>query len=430
MARRYDVEVDWSVSPRIITVLSPSTAISIQDLHDTLVELEARWDGIDEPRIVTTAGKEFLAVGVSVGLTCTLLNAKLAFEARPGPSFVQVNVDGGNLVAVDADGTTPIDPIQTTAFTQVVKTSSSSATLLDQENQQAAVYNGVVAWDPTSSNSGTNFPTGTREFPVNNLADAQLIADSRGLYTVAVMSDATIATEDMSKGYLFRGDSISTVTLTINSAADVSNCTFENFNINGATFDPGVTIQGCHALQGFTFVGMTFNLCLLDGVFVNAGTDQVNVLDCWSGDPGSGAGRYPIFDLANLDADLVVRGWEGGLAIRNVDDSGAELSFDYSSGRLVLESSCIAGTFAVRGICDLDDQSTGSAVVYNDTLSKKIDDLVKGQFNKMVTDPTTGTITLYDDDDVTVFKVASLFEDAGATQPYRGQGAERRERLT
>mgnify|MGYP001828987768 CR=1 FL=1 len=430
MTIRTDVTVDWSLSPRIITVLAPSTAINIQDLHDTLVELEGRWSGIDEPRIVSTAGKEFLAVGVSVGLTMTLLNAKLAFEARPGPSFVQCNVDGGNLVAVDVDGTTPIDPIQTTAYTQVVKTSSSSATLLDQENQQAAVYQGQVAWDPTSSNSGTNFPTGTREFPVNNLTDAQLIADSRGLHTIAVISDATIATEDLSKGYLLIGDSISTVTLMINSAADVSNCTFENFNIGGATFDPGVTIRGCHALSGFTFIGMTFSLCLLDGVFVNAGTDPVNVLDCWSGDPGSGVGRYPIFDFANLDADLVVRGWEGGLGVRNVSDAGQELSFDYSSGRLTVESTVTAGTVNVRGICDLNDESTGSAVVLNNTLSKKIDDLIKGQFNKMVTDPGAGTITVYDDDDVTVLKVADLYEDAAGTQPYRGQGAERRERMT
>lgn len=49
--------------------------------------------------------------------------------------------------------------------------------------------------------------------------------------------------------------------------------------------------------------------------------------------------------------------------------------------------------------------------------------------NKMVTDPTTGTITIYDDDGATVLLRANLYEDKDATQPYRGQGADRRERL-
>lgn len=49
--------------------------------------------------------------------------------------------------------------------------------------------------------------------------------------------------------------------------------------------------------------------------------------------------------------------------------------------------------------------------------------------NKTVTDPSTGTITVFDDDDVTPLLVAQLFEDAAGTVGYRGQGAERRGRL-
>jgi hypothetical protein len=48
----------------------------------------------------------------------------------------------------------------------------------------------------------------------------------------------------------------------------------------------------------------------------------------------------------------------------------------------------------------------------------------------MITDPVNGTITLYDDDGTTILLQGSLFEDAAGTQAYRGQGAERRERMT
>jgi hypothetical protein len=50
--------------------------------------------------------------------------------------------------------------------------------------------------------------------------------------------------------------------------------------------------------------------------------------------------------------------------------------------------------------------------------------------NRTHTDPNTGIMTVYDDDDSTVFLQGDLFEDVDATQPYRGQGAERRNRLT
>jgi hypothetical protein len=49
--------------------------------------------------------------------------------------------------------------------------------------------------------------------------------------------------------------------------------------------------------------------------------------------------------------------------------------------------------------------------------------------NKKITDPVTGKQTVFDDDGSTVLAEGDLFEDAAGAQPYRGQGAERAERL-
>lgn len=49
--------------------------------------------------------------------------------------------------------------------------------------------------------------------------------------------------------------------------------------------------------------------------------------------------------------------------------------------------------------------------------------------NKTVTNPSNGTMTVYDDDGTTPLLVAPLFEDAAGTQTYRGQGADHRGRL-
>ena len=56
--------------------------------------------------------------------------------------------------------------------------------------------------------------------------------------------------------------------------------------------------------------------------------------------------------------------------------------------------------------------------------------LAKLMRNRLITDPVTGRITLYDDDNVTVLLQGDLWEDVDATQQYRGRGSERRDRMT
>lgn len=145
MAIRTDVSVDFSVSPRIVTVAAPSTTISIQDLNDTLRSIEASIWNMSYLALVRAGGKDFIATGELVGVTLRLLDAKLAFAARPGPAFVQCTVSGGNITAVDSDGA-PIDPIETTDYTQIVYRGSTSATLLNNTADLAdAVWSKATA---------------------------------------------------------------------------------------------------------------------------------------------------------------------------------------------------------------------------------------------------------------------------------------------
>ena len=143
MSIRYDVTVDWSISPRIIEIDAPSTSITIQDLVDTLRYLEALLDNMDNPYLLDATGKDDLGGGLLVGITAKLRNAKLKFQDRSGPNYIQCEVSGGNLVAVDANGVS-MDPIQVSAYTQVIKTSSVSAALV-------ADGGGAEAWDGATS---------------------------------------------------------------------------------------------------------------------------------------------------------------------------------------------------------------------------------------------------------------------------------------
>lgn len=129
MTVRRDVSVDWFASPRVITVNSPSVEILVQDLVDTLRELEDELENIGFVAIVRATGKQELTTELSVGITCTLLNARLAFEARPSAPFVRCDVVGGNLLAVD-EAETPIEVIEITSFTQIVYDLSPAPTQL------------------------------------------------------------------------------------------------------------------------------------------------------------------------------------------------------------------------------------------------------------------------------------------------------------
>ena len=71
-----------------------------------------------------------------------------------------------------------------------------------------------------------------------------------------------------------------------------------------------------------------------------------------------------------------------------------------------------------------DENAAAVLAAFNGSVASKI------LRNKMITNPSTGQMTIYDDDGVTPLVSGQLFEDAAGMQPYRGKGAERRERLT
>ena len=130
MTIRYDITIDWSLSPRIIEIAAPSHEIAVQDLYDTLRHLGSMPEAIGENEIVDGSGKEVLSEDLLVGLTIKLINAKVKFEDRTSPPCVLCDIYGGNLVAVDENDYS-MNPVEPSNNVMVTKTASSSATLVD-----------------------------------------------------------------------------------------------------------------------------------------------------------------------------------------------------------------------------------------------------------------------------------------------------------
>lgn len=166
MAYRPEVWIDFDSSPRVIWVGSPTTTITVQDIVDTVHTLEAEPTNMSFPKLIDTAGKSFLyndgTNNYYTGIVLTLLNAKVAFAARSGPSYIQCQVSAGDMIAQDSGGLS-MSPIYPTAFTQVVISQSTAPTLVTTSGGVGTASQVADAvWNSVSSSYNAAGTTGNK----------------------------------------------------------------------------------------------------------------------------------------------------------------------------------------------------------------------------------------------------------------------------
>jgi hypothetical protein len=500
MATRADVSVDFFLDPRVVRVAAPSTEIVIQDLHDTVRNIE------DEPRfmqygdLISTAGKENLGGGITVGLTATLKNAVIAFDARKqwtsagtvttndlsgrtlidsGADFVsdgvepgawvvnmtdfsissvitvvslteiltdglgggtgdtfttsdeyrilnvtQCEVSGGNLVAVGSDLVTSLDPVLPTVGTQVVTARSSSATLQELLEVQYDSFGGLVTVNGLSPFSGTSYPVGTLRQPVNNLGDAKLIATERGFRTIQFIGDYTTLASDSFDSFLLLGEGKNRSLLTFNTDSTFDNCEVRDATVQG-DLDDDIVIRNC-ILDGLNFKSARVLESFLKGTMSVSGAGDTDIIDCTSFVSGV---TTPIIDLTGKTGSFSMRGYRGGITLRNKSNADA-ISIDLGSGQIILEATVTAGTIVCRGVGKLTDNSSGATVIDELVDSRRIILIEKIQKNRLETNPSTGVLTVYDDDGVTPLISGQIYQDVAGTTPYDGNGVDRRDALS
>jgi len=76
----------------------------------------------------------------------------------------------------------------------------------------------------------------------------------------------------------------------------------------------------------------------------------------------------------------------------------------------------------------LDELISGHTV--EGSLGKDLNLLKKLLRNKVITDPSTGGMTVYDDNGTDVLFTANVYKDTAGSVQYNGTGANRRDRLT
>ena len=348
-----------------------------------------------------------------------------------------VNKTGTKNMSIDmVAGTLELDSTVTGACTiyirgvgKLIDNSGPNVTivndLVDGAFQQDMSFDGAVHIDAVNGTAGTRYPQGTMLYPVNNFDDAVTVANLHNITRLHLVSDFTIPASANLTGFHIVGEGRRMTTVSIDEDATLEECIIRDCYVTGV-LDNESTLVHCTA-EDVELRNGNFEACTLLGTITLAGNVAAvaKVIDCWSGVPGTAT---PVIDMGGAAGGLSVRGYHGGLTLRN-KTGASSVSVDMASGQLILDATVTNGTIVARGIGKLLDSSVGATVVDELVDARRLTLIEKITRNKLVTDPAAGTLTIYDDDGVTPLVSSIIYEDTAGSQQYRGEGVDRRERL-
>jgi hypothetical protein len=369
----------------VTTASGPPSAVGRMQFTDSTADFIA--DGVQPGSFIINFTDNSVVDVVRIISTDTLETRTLANGSNNEFDFGDVihvfnirqcKTTGGNLVAVD-DNDVAIPAILPTAFTQVVLTTSSSATIQELGEVRYAAYQNAVWYQDGSGNAGTDYPNGTPTAPLNNFQDVRTVADSLGFEDIKINGNATLTTGDDLAGFNLIGRSEQKTTITINGAANVLNSTYEDCTLTGVL--DGVSAAKRCLLTAVSDVNGEFTNCGITGSLTLATGGYVGLINCHS--ESAGAGVTPIIIIG--DASLYGRDYSGGVEFQSKTGAG-DVSWDFDSGQAIVNNNCTTGTMTLRGTAFWTNKSTyaGSTVV-NDKLDNT-DNTVDAVWNALIAD--------------------------------------------
>jgi len=226
--------------------------------------------------------------------------------------------------------------------------------------EENSFYDAVFV-DTDSGNSGTVYPNGTPQHPVNNLPDAKTIADARSIKKIEFLNGSYTLTEDMIR-YIFKNGTITLDSQDIDQSEFIG-CTLMGVQGGGTPWQTP-SADEC-LIVNITNLYITCHKCILGGNI----TLKDNFGGVWY------EVSFALSCQLNVQApnDLKVYDAQGEFTIVGMD--GGTLTIFSKDANITIDNTCTAGTLYIHGTGYITDNSNGTTVIDN-TLGNKIERLL------------------------------------------------------
>lgn len=221
------------------------------------------------------------------------------------------------------------------------------------ENEQA--YLSAVWIDTVVGTSGTLFPKGTPTDASNNWSDAIIIAANLIVVKIRLKGLLTMGVGENVGGYDIFGNEFIQSQIVLNGE-DTTASTFHDMEVQGQCSGRAV-MRNCHINAVTEFNGHMHDCFFLNTISL-AEMDDCVFINCNSGIAGSST---PTMDVGS-GRNVIFRGYKGGMNL--INKTGTDnISIEYDSGHLIIDSTCTTGTIIVRGNAKVTDNSGAGCTV-------------------------------------------------------------------
>jgi hypothetical protein len=209
---------------------------------------------------------------------------------------------------------------------------------------------------------------GSQESPYDNITDAIDRAEEDGIRVINLIGDITLNRN--LKNFTIKGIGVPEIDF---NGYSIKNSKFLEVKVKGQFLEgSSVVIRDSVLLNGAYLEGFIENCALGGNLICNDGA-IVFMKNCASNIPGTN--RPTISMNSGGTSQLSVRGYNGGLTIKDCNNASDRVTVELSGGSLTFDSSCTNGIMVARGVGKFVDQTAGATVVNETVNQEMIDDL-------------------------------------------------------
>lgn len=231
---------------------------------------------------------------------------------------------------------------------------TDSAVATQQELLELASFGEQVHVDTLNGVTGTAYPLGTHNHPVDNLADALTIAAANGVGKIHITNELTILASNNIDGLIITSDSWPAVTL--NTGVNMENTIFERLSLYGEFEGFWNTLVDCWTynvtnFSGWVRGGSVGEMALSVGLGLEFG-GQVFFDDIVPLFPG-----VPSIITANTNSEISITGCRDVVRLKSMTTGAVAGIGMAGGGGLIIDSTCTGGAIVVAGIGEVTNES-------------------------------------------------------------------------